>query len=73
MDGVCMEIHLNDCEDVRPMCIFTTRQIPLHFQEDANKIINDAIDEGIITCVDVPMIGVRWPSLCGNHLEVSIW
>ena len=56
MDGVSMEIHLNDCEDVRPMRIFMVQPIPLHFQEDTNKIIKDAINEGIIARVDVPTV-----------------
>ena len=54
MIGGYMDIHLNDRHDIPPTKVTTARPIPLHFQKEADEIVNKALREGIIEKVDRP-------------------
>ena len=54
MIGGFMDIHLNNREDIPPTKVSTARPIPLHFQKEANEIIDKALREGIIERVSKP-------------------
>ena len=54
MVGGLMDIHLNDRTDILPTKLTTTRPIPLHFQEEADQIVNKVLAEGIIERVTQP-------------------
>ncbi len=42
MKGSPMTITLKNDKSIKPRCILITRQIPIHMQEEANQIINQA-------------------------------
>ena len=52
MTGPPMRIHLK--EDVKPKRIVTARQVPVHWQKSADKVIQRAIDDGIIKKAEGP-------------------
>ena len=54
MIGGYMDIHLNDRVDIPPTKVSTAQPIPLHFQKEADEIIDKALREGIIERVSQP-------------------
>ena len=55
MDTGCvpMKIHLTP-GDIKPFQISTARQIPLHWRETAERIVEKLIDNGVITQEEEP-------------------
>ena len=53
MEGCVMKIHLTPGEK-QPNRISTARQVPLHWREKAEKVIDKLISEHVITCQDEP-------------------
>ncbi len=54
MKGPPMKITSRDDKPKKPKCILTTRQIPIHMQEEAENIIKQAIEDGILQKMDEP-------------------
>ena len=54
MAGPPMHLYLRDDIDVKPSKVFTARQVPLHWKEDAEKIVNELLKNGIIERVEHP-------------------
>ena len=54
MKGPPMKITLKNDKPTQPKCILTTRQIPIHMQEEADNIIKQAIKDGILQKMDEP-------------------
>jgi len=54
MAGSEMHIHLQDERNIKPRKILTARQIPLHWQDEAEEVIKAALSNGIITPVTDP-------------------
>ncbi len=54
MKGPPMKITLQDDKPLKPKCILTTIQIPIHMQEEADNIIKQAIEDWILQKTDEP-------------------
>jgi hypothetical protein len=54
LSGPPMHIHVRDDIIVKPKKVLTARQIPIHWQEEASKVIKTALDDGIIEEVKNP-------------------
>ncbi len=54
MKGPPMKITLQNDKPMQPKCILMTRQIPIHMQEEANNIIKQAIQDGILQKTNEP-------------------
>lgn len=52
--GSPMQIHLRDDVDIQPKRILTARQIPLHLNEEANRVVEDLLARDVIEPVTVP-------------------
>jgi len=59
MSGEPMVIRLKDNVDIVPRKCLTARQVPLHWTEEANKIIEKAVSDGVIEPVTEP---TKWIS-----------
>lgn len=54
MKGPPMHIYLDDSKEFKPRRVLTARQIPLHYNEEANRLIKELIDNEILTPVSEP-------------------
>ncbi len=54
MEGLPMKIKLKENVYIRPYKVVTAKQIPLHWQDAANKEIQDLLDKGVIVKVNKP-------------------
>ena len=54
MRGDKMEIYLSEKVDQRPTKVLTARAIPINYCDEADKLINKMLAEGIITPVTTP-------------------
>ena len=62
MSGEPMKIHLRrDDVNYKPLRIFTARRTPLHYKSEADKLINNLLETGVIEKVP-PNENVEWCS-----------
>ena len=54
MAGKPMHIHLEPDSHIRPKRTLTARQVPIHFREEADRVIHTLLDSGIIAPVSEP-------------------
>jgi transposase InsO family protein len=54
MSGKPMHIHLRDDTPITPLCLYTARKVPLHFQKEADKAISELLHKNVIAKVDKP-------------------
>ena len=54
MAGPPMKIHFREDIQIRPRCVYTARQIPLHQKEEADKVIQELLDKKVIVPVTEP-------------------
>lgn len=52
--GPPVKIHLEEGVDIKPLKVFTARQVPLHWQEEADRVVQEHLDAGIIERVTWP-------------------
>jgi hypothetical protein len=49
-----MHIHLRDDIPITPLCLYTARKVPLHYQAEADKVINELLQKKVLAKVDKP-------------------
>jgi hypothetical protein len=54
MSGKPMHIHLRDDIPITPLCLYTARKVPLHYQKEADKVINELLAKKVLAKVDKP-------------------
>ena len=54
MKGKPMKITLKDNVPIKPLNVKTTRPVPVHFKEKADKLIDELLDSGVIKPVSGP-------------------
>jgi transposase InsO family protein len=54
MSGKPMHIHLRDDIPITPLCLYTARKVPLHYQAEADKVINELLQKKVLAKVDKP-------------------
>lgn len=54
MKGEPMHIHLREDPNVKPLKVYTTRQIPIHMRESADKLVKELLEAGVIVPEDEP-------------------
>lgn len=54
LTGTPMKIHLQNDSTIKPLKVLTARQIPLHWQAEAEKVIAQGIKNRIFTPVSTP-------------------
>lgn len=51
--GPAMKIYLNE-KSIKPMKIYTARQVPIHFKQAASDLEGELIQAGVIVPVEEP-------------------
>jgi transposase InsO family protein len=54
MGGPAMHIHIRTDTPIKPKKVLVARAVPIHMQDEANKLVQTAIESGIITPEPLP-------------------
>ncbi len=73
MAGPPMVIHLRDDVEIRPRRVLTARVIPVHFQEEADKLVQQLLEDGVIAKVDGPTDFSRSQPAATERRRASGW